>query len=190
MLAAPNETPAQSMAMGAAAGGLAAGFVLAPEALAAAAPVSEGLFALGVKYQGIINFFRNLGAGLTDTPTPSPRFVAGSSGEVLDTAKIIIPGPRNSAFGKLDYLLGNVGTEKSVGKGGFFQGVLGFDKNTLASALKAHLIDNFAKATVNGRVITAIGKTTGANGMTATIKTVWQIGYDGSINLITAVPAK
>jgi hypothetical protein len=76
MFTTPNETPAQSLAMGAAAGGLAVGLVMAPEALAAAAPISNAMFALGVKYQGAINFFRNLGAGLTDTPTSASSIAA------------------------------------------------------------------------------------------------------------------
>jgi RHS repeat-associated protein len=65
MLAVPNETPAQSMAMGLAAGGLALGFAGAPGALAAGAPFSEALFAMGIKYQSVLNFFRDVGTGLT-----------------------------------------------------------------------------------------------------------------------------
>ena len=98
-------------------------------------------------------------------------------------------GPRNSAFGKLDYLLGKAPGQDSRGKGGFFSSFLGFDAKTLEGALKGHLIDNFGSAAIKGNKIEAIGSVTGANGKTARIKTVWQV-KDGTVSFITAVPAK
>jgi hypothetical protein len=61
---------------------------------------------------------------------------------------IIIPGPRNSPYGKLDYLLGRVPSPVSVGKGQFFAGVMGFTDESLAAALTAHLQENLETATI------------------------------------------
>jgi hypothetical protein len=88
-------------------------------------------------------------AGSAVLPPPA-RLVARPDGKVLDVTKVRIPGPRNSAQGKLDYLLGKVPSQESVGKGGFFEGVLGFDKSTLGSALERHLIENFGMTSVQG----------------------------------------
>ena len=83
MLVPPNETPAQSIAMGAAAGVVTGGMILAP---AAGAASLEAAFAIGVKYQGVINFFRDLGAGLTGTPTIGQP-ISGDFERTLVTSK-------------------------------------------------------------------------------------------------------
>jgi RHS repeat-associated protein len=113
MLARTNETPLQSMAMGAAVGILAVGFVLAPEAVAVAAPASDALFGLGVKYQSVINFFRNIGAGATDTPTtgnlsrsltPADLGLKGSISELKGTFSVA----DGAATVKVDMIRGSI----------------------------------------------------------------------------------
>jgi hypothetical protein len=123
------------------------------------------------------------------SPEPAtPRYVSRPSGETLDVAKIRIPGPRNSAYGKLDYLLGRVPIQDSAGKGRFFEGVLGFDKTSLGPALERHLVENFGTATIEGSRIRALGTLLGANGRKAKVLSVWQTTADGLVELITAVP--
>ncbi|RME60291.1 hypothetical protein D6779_02455, partial [Candidatus Parcubacteria bacterium] len=114
-------------------------------------------------------------------------FIIRESGEILDVSKIRIPGPRNSPFGKVDYLLGRVPSVKSKGKGGFFKGVLGFGDD-LAPALNRHLVENFSQATVQGNRIRVVGNLRGPNGKIATVQSVWQITTDGFVDLITAFP--
>jgi hypothetical protein len=107
---------------------------------------------------------------------------------------IKIPGPRNSSLGKLDYLLGKTGSQGSVGKGKFFKGVLGFSEENLGNALKNHLTKNLKNAikdgvTPQGNVkFSVTGTITGPNGKTATIKSVWQVTKDKTIEFITAHP--
>jgi hypothetical protein len=116
------------------------------------------------------------------------RLIARTGGEILDVTRIRIPGPRNSPFGKVDYLLGNVGSVESVGKGGFFRGVLGFSESNLGPALERHLIENFGSATIEGSRIRAIGTLVGPGGRSATVQSVWQVTPEGFADLITAVP--
>ncbi|HEY8207840.1 MAG TPA: hypothetical protein VIG99_10195, partial [Myxococcaceae bacterium] len=116
------------------------------------------------------------------------RVIARAGGETLDVTRIRIPGPRNSPFGKVDYLLGNVGSVESIGKGGFFRGVLGFSEGTLGPALERHLVENFGTAAVDGSRIRAIGTLVGPGGRLATVESVWQVTSEGFVDLITAVP--
>jgi len=120
------------------------------------------------------------------------RFIVSDSGQVLDTSAITIPGPVNSAFGKIDYLLGNVTTGDSAalsaGKGGFFSGVMGYDQTTLGPALQNQLIDNFGSATINGNRISVVGPMTGPSGTTANVLSAWQVTPSGSVSFITAFP--
>ena len=124
------------------------------------------------------------------------RFVVGANGNILDVAKISVPGPANSPYGKVDYLLGNVpGNADSVGKGGFFRGVLGFDEETLEPALRTQLIDNFsntplrsarqphqvARLQVNAPIV-------GPSGVTANVNSVWEILPGGTTRFLTATP--
>ena len=118
----------------------------------------------------------------------SARFIGRTSGEILDTHAIRVPGPVNSTLGKVDYLLGNVNSVESKGKGGFFRKVMGFSEKNLEPALKQHLIDHFGTATMQGNKVRATGTMTGANGRTATVQTVWQITAEGTVDFITAVP--
>ena len=107
------------------------------------------------------------------------------------SSHINIPGPRNAAMGKLDYLLGNVANAESRGKGGFFAGVMGFSAKTLDAAIRSHFAENFAENGVlqaNGR-LAVTGQMTGANGVVATVKTVWQwVESTKTWDLITATP--
>jgi len=91
--------------------------------------------------------------------------------------------------GKLSYLLGKVaGNAASAGKGGFFEGVLGFTEESLLKAVKNHLTENLAEATVNSKgFLEVTGEMVGANGRRAMVKTVWERVED-SYRLITAVP--
>jgi RHS repeat-associated protein len=120
------------------------------------------------------------------------RFIVSDSGQVLDTSAITIPGPVNSAFGKIDYLLGNVTTGDSAalsaGKGGFFSGVMGYDQTTLGPALQNQLIDNFGSATINGNRISVVGPMSGPSGTTANVLSAWQVTPSGSVSFITAFP--
>ena len=107
---------------------------------------------------------------------PSAYFLAFQLAYALTDApatRVTVPGPTNSAFGKVDFLLGLAeGNTKSPGRGGFFAGVLGFTKDTLAKALKSHLLDNLKSAALDGRKVTVVASLTGPNGTTATVKTV------------------
>lgn len=107
----------------------------------------------------------------------------------------VIPGPTNSQWGKVDYLLGNV-TEgaqaaASAGKGGFFAGFLKFDGNSLGPALQAQFSKNVGTLTqqANGNYAVT-GTITGPTGVTATIVTIWQKLPNGTYQLVTALPAK
>ncbi|MBB4637842.1 RHS repeat-associated core domain-containing protein [Longimicrobium terrae] len=103
-----------------------------------------------------------------------------------------IPGPVNSRYGKVDYLLGNVpGNQDSLGKGGFFRGEMGFDETTMGPALEQHLMSNLGSITRDGARINVTGPMIGANGRTANVTTGWRLSDDGrTLNLVTALPAK
>jgi RHS repeat-associated protein len=123
------------------------------------------------------------------------RFIVNSSGQVLDTSAIKIPGPVNSIWGKVDFLLGNVteGTEENVAKsadrGLTFRAQMGFDESTLGAALQNHLIENFENVVFNAKGnINAIGSMTGPSGVTRTILSAWQALPDGTISFVTAFP--
>ena len=103
--------------------------------------------------------------------------------------RITIPGPRNSPYGKLDYLLGRVPVQASSGKGKFFAGVLGFDDTTLDRALRAHLIARLSEATRTGNKLTVVGPMSGPTDRTAIVRTVWFVNADGSVDFITAYPS-
>lgn len=122
-------------------------------------------------------------------PSERPRFIARPDGDILDVSKVRVPGPVNAAQGKVDYLLGNVLSQESVGKGRFFREVMGFDERSLEPALKNHLADNFGDAVTNeaGR-IQMRAPMVGANGRKADVLTVWQVTADGHVDLITAMP--
>ncbi len=120
------------------------------------------------------------------TQSGSVRFISRNRGEILDVMRLSIPGPRNSPYGKLDYLLGRVPNQDSKGKGGLFAEVLGFIDETLDSALRSHLINNFGEATIEEARIIVTGMMIGPNGHTADIISVWQVMLEGFINLITA----
>lgn len=102
--------------------------------------------------------------------------------------RITIPGPRNSPYGKLDYLLGRVPTQASAAKGRFFAGVMGFDDATLDAALREHLIAHLAQAAHTGNKIAVLGQMPGPNGRVALVRTIWQATPDDSFDFITAYP--
>ncbi len=109
--------------------------------------------------------------------------------EFIDPERIRIPGPTNSKFGKLDYLLGRViGNQDSVGKGKFFAVMMGFTDDSLARALRAHLVGNASSLARQGNRIVAVGEMTGPSGLTRVVTSVWQRPADGFIDLITAIP--
>jgi len=140
------------------------------------------------QHQGIGAAYDENASGYRFAAGGGARFIARTGGEILDVTRIRIPGPRNSPFGKVDYLLGNVGSVESVGKGGFFRGVLGFGEGNLGPALERHLIENFGTATIEGSRIRAVGTLVGPGGRSATVQSVWQVTPEGFVDLITAVP--
>lgn len=78
-----------------------------------------------------------------------------------------------------------------MGKGGFFAGVMGFTAKTLDAAIRSHFADNFKSGVLKDGRLTVTGAMTGANGVIATVKTVWQWNKDKKVwDLITAVPAR
>lgn len=102
---------------------------------------------------------------------------------------VVIPGPANSPFGKLDYLLGLVpDNQSSQGKAGFFAGVMGFDHVTLRQALTAHLLDNLVGATRAGTRIVVTGPMMGPSGRTAEVLAVWRYAPNEDIVFVTAYP--
>ncbi|MAU21643.1 MAG: hypothetical protein CMH13_14085 [Martelella sp.] len=119
-----------------------------------------------------------------------PRFITRADGQTLDTGSIKIPGPTNSPYGKMDYLLGKVpGNQDSIGKGGYFEGALGFkSSDELASAMESHLKDNFSDAVITGNKVEVTAPITGPNGVTANVKAAWQVKADGSVSFVTAFP--
>lgn len=134
------------------------------------------------------DLLRNVGTG--SAASAGSRFITRADGQTLDTASIFIPGPTNSPYGKMDYLLGKVpGNQDSIGKGGYFAGTLGFKfTDELASAMQNHLKDNFATAVIKGNKMEVIAPITGPNGITANVKAAWQVRSDGSLSFVTALP--
>lgn len=118
------------------------------------------------------------------TGGPGTRFIANSSGDVLDVSRVTIPE------GKYGYLLDN------PSKSGVFTQSMGFDRQTLEPALREHLLDNFGDASAptpmvgGGTKFTVTGPITGPSGETWNITTVWGVDPDGTVRLITATPAK
>lgn len=120
-------------------------------------------------------------------PRGTARFIARASGEILDTSRIVVPGPRDSAFGKVDFLLGRVpGSAKSAGRGGTFARTLGFTDSRLEASLRTHLVENFGSAAIQGNRITVTAPLTGPAGATRGVRSVWQVLDDGAVELITA----
>jgi hypothetical protein len=110
------------------------------------------------------------------------RFVVNAAGDALDTARVTIPA------GKFGYLL------KNPSKAGVFRDSMGFDQQSLDSALRNHLVDNFGNAspsvpmTGGGTKFSVTGPMTGPSGQTWNITTAWGVDPDGTIRLITATP--
>jgi hypothetical protein len=114
------------------------------------------------------------------------------TGPVGRSVEVNIPGPVNSAYGKVDYVLGNVpNNAASAGKGGFFRGILGFDESTMGPALQKHLVQNTSSAVkaANGN-INVTGAMVGANGRAVNVTSVWRLSDNGKmLNFVTAMPA-
>jgi RHS repeat-associated protein len=113
------------------------------------------------------------------------------TGGANETPMAVIPGPLNSKYGKIDYLLGNVpGSVDSAGKGGFFRGVMGFDGKSLSAALTAQFKAGYESGVIgksgNLEITSAI---TGANGKVANVLSAWQKVDEKTYKLVTAVPA-
>jgi RHS repeat-associated protein len=156
-------------------------FKIAAAAVAAAAvviyapPLARFLFSWAITHP---NEATQIAGDIVSPPGPSP----------------FIPGPVNSQFGKLDYLLGEVpGSAKSAGLGGFFKGELGFSKETerlLGDALRSQFAANFTKAVVNEKGMYEVtGEIIGANGKTAVIRTVWEKISEDTYKFVTSVPS-
>jgi RHS repeat-associated protein len=116
------------------------------------------------------------------------RFIARADGNILDLLRVRIPGPRNATQGKIDYLLGRVASEESLGKGGFFRGVMDFTDDSLEAALRVHLSENFSAAIIQGNRIKVVGSMVSPGGRIANVRSVWQVTDDGFIDLVTAFP--
>jgi RHS repeat-associated protein len=129
-------------------------------------------------------------------------FVGNSGGSSnllppLDPSRIVIPGPRNSPLGKTDYLLGRVDHPDSISKGDVFGRQMGFSDESLAQALRRHLIANYDRAAkVRGGhsageiQFEVTGPMTGPNGATFNITSAWVLRSDGNFELVTAHPAR
>lgn len=119
---------------------------------------------------------------------PAAKGAALGGGLSARQGAIEIPGPTNSPYGKVDYLLDNV--PGKTGKGGFFRGVMGFDETNLEPALRTHFSEHAASGVINERgFLEVTGSMTGANGRVANVTTVWQRNDRGVWQLITAQPA-
>ena len=161
-----------------------------------APPVIQGAFAIqgGLLTLGAGGPLRNLAFKGSLLLMRNPGTVLAAM-KVLDSLGGNVSGhinPAGMTGGKLGYVLGNVASEKSVGKGGFFAGVMGFTAKTLDGAIRSHFADNFKNAVLqkDGR-LAVTGAMTGANGVVTTVKTVWQWNKDNKVwDMITAVPAK
>ena len=114
--------------------------------------------------------------------TGGARFVVNGAGEALDTARVTIPE------GKFGYLLEN------PSKAGVFADSMGFDRASLGSALRQHLVDNFGNASASepmfggGTKFSVTGPLTGPSGAKWGITTAWGVDPDGVVRLITATP--
>jgi RHS repeat-associated protein len=110
------------------------------------------------------------------------RFIANNSGDTLDTSQITIPE------GKFGYLL------KNPSKAGVFSGSMGFDQQSLNTALWNHLVTNFGDATESvpmtggGTKFSVTGPMVGPSGEGWNITSAWGIDPGGLIRLITATP--
>lgn len=150
--------------------------------------------------QNVSDFFRRLReepeqvqAGFEGAPHLFSAMASGTTGGTVGrSVRVNVPGPMNSRFGKVDYLLGNVPNNlDSAGKGGFFRGVLGFNEQTMAPALQRHLIEHAGTAVKTARGnINVTGTMVGANGRAANVTTAWRLSDDGkTLNFVTATPA-
>lgn len=103
---------------------------------------------------------------------------------------ITVPGPLNTPYRKMDYLLGKVpGNIDSIGKGGYLGGVLGFNSgDDLSIAMQVHLKDNFGNAVIKGNKVEVIAPMTGPNGVTVNVKAVWQVQSGRVVSFVTALP--
>src|SRR4029079_17297351 len=89
--------------------------IFLPEAVAllkiakdAAAPLVPLAYLVGARSQGCIQACNET---ISEPNIPSlggGRIIGRAAGEILDVTKIRIPGPVDSQFGKVDYVLGNV----------------------------------------------------------------------------------
>jgi hypothetical protein len=109
----------------------------------------------------------------------------------VDPSRVRIPGPRDSPFGKLDYLLGRVGySEDSVSKGRWFGEAMRFTDETLERTLIQHVVENAARATISARgTIEVIAPVATPRGVSAQLISVWQVS-GGALELITAYPVR
>jgi hypothetical protein len=112
----------------------------------------------------------------------APRFIVNGAGDVLDTSRVTIPE------GKFGYLL------KNPSKSGVFSDSMGFDRSSLDSSLRRHLVENFGDATPSepmvggGTKFSVTGSLTGPSGANWNITSVWGVDPNGLIRLITATP--
>jgi len=73
-------------------------------------------------------------------------------------------------------------------------GAMGFAPDSLDTALRAHLVDNFGSASASvpmtggGSKFSVTGPMVGPNGNKWTITTAWGVDLDGTIRLITGTP--
>jgi hypothetical protein len=104
--------------------------------------------------------------------------------------EVVIPGPVNSKYGKVQYLLGKVpGNRSSAGKGRFFGGTLGFDDATLEPALRSHFLANRGSGITNAKGnFEVVGTMIGPNGRSANVVTVWRRDVLGVWQFVTAMP--
>jgi hypothetical protein len=111
----------------------------------------------------------------------------------IERIETVIPGPTNSRWGKVDFLLGNVTegaqAQASAGRGKFFGDLLGFDEHSLGPALQSQFSRNIGTLTqqANGNYAVT-GTITGPSGVTANIVTIWQKLPNGTFQFITAIP--
>jgi hypothetical protein len=110
------------------------------------------------------------------------RFVVNGAGDALDTTRITMPE------GKFGYLLDNPSNAE------VFRDSMGFDKQSLDSAPRRQLVDDFGNATPSSPMVGGGSKfsvtrpITGPSGQTWNITSVWGVDPDGTIRLITATP--
>jgi hypothetical protein len=120
--------------------------------------------------------------GSADDASAAARFITNSAGDTLDTSRVTIPE------GKFGYLL------KNPSKAGVFSDSMGFDQQSLNTALQSHLVDNFGGATESvpmtggGTKFSVTGSMVGPSGESWDITSAWGVDPDGLIRLITATP--